>query len=97
MNLIEKVHKWGGAITSSIPSGTNSWFWNVLSRNVSPNFWRSAVNREKIASIHKIVNIDTHKITIQQIISTGFNSNLIDNSSLEPSTFGNQGNNKISK
>ncbi len=57
-------------------------------KNIISIFWRSASNDEKVVFIHKIINRYTRKITVQ-IIFTDFKNNMIENSFLQPSTFGN--------
>ena len=73
-DLMLKVKTWGGSLTTAVPSNNNSYLWKLLSWNVPPNFWRAAISSDgNLASIHRIIDDNSNKITTQQILSTGFN------------------------
>jgi len=43
---IRQVQEWGGTITTSVPAGSLSYVWDVLSWNVSPLHFRTAINQK---------------------------------------------------
>jgi hypothetical protein len=78
--LAQDIKTWGGNITSSISINNNSNLWEVLSYNLSPDHWRSAINQNGIIiSTHVKIEETKKKFIYKHIITTGYNGNIFIN------------------
>jgi hypothetical protein len=61
--LAKEIKQWRGEFTSSMPTKSAAWLWNLLSQNVAPATWRAGINENGIvASLHVIEDSTNHNL-----------------------------------
>ena len=64
-------------LTTSVPINHISWLWNLLFYNLDVNCWKVTKKEHMIACAHCLINIKTHTISDQEILTNKFKTNNI--------------------
>lgn len=70
--LMKEIQSQGGSWTTSISVNQNTSLWNLLGRNLPPNYWRACIDPNHIVASCHVISDTNGKYVKQQVISSAF-------------------------